>query len=78
MENKTLELMEKMYSEMQLGFSELRHDITEVKQRVINIENDHGKKLSALFDVYKQKSDKLDRIQEEVSKHEEIILRRVK
>ncbi len=98
-ENKTLELMGKMYQEMQHGFSELRHDIdgikedvagmkvdltgvkqdlTEVKQRVINIEIDHGKKLSALFDGYKQNSDKLDRIQEEVSKHEEIILRRVK
>ena len=127
LENKTLELMEKIYKEMQHGFSELRHDIdgikedvsgmkvelagvkedvsgmkvelagvkedvsgmkveltgvkqelTEVKQRVINIENNHGKKLSALFDGYKQNSDKLDRIQEEVSKHEEIILRRVK
>ena len=35
-------------------------------------------KIDSLFDGYKQNSDKLDRIEEEVSKHEEIILRRIK
>ncbi len=36
------------------------------------------KKLDTLFDGYKQNSDKLDRIEKEVSKQEEIILRRIK
>lgn len=49
-----------------------------VEKTVVHIENDHGQKLSALFDGYKQNSDKLDRIETEVSKHEEIILRRVR
>ena len=35
-------------------------------------------KIDALFDGYKQNADKLDRIEKEVSKHEEIILRRIK
>lgn len=56
----------------------LKSEVKEIKERVINIENDHGKKLTALFDGYKQNSDKLDRIQNEVSKHEEIIMRRIK
>ena len=42
------------------------------------IEQEHGKKLDVLFDGYKQNADKLDRIENEVSKHDEIILRRVR
>lgn len=41
------------------------------------MEQEHSKKLDTLFDGYRQNSDKLDRIAEEVSKHEEIILRRL-
>lgn len=50
----------------------------EVKKTNISIENDIKPKIDALFDGYKQNSDKLDRIEEEVSKHEEIILKRVR
>lgn len=75
--------------EMQKGFkavnekldnveTSLRAEIQEVKNTVVRIENDHGQKLNALFDGYKQNSDKLDRIETEVSKHEEIILRRIR
>ncbi|MDD2234540.1 MAG: hypothetical protein PHZ11_08095 [Desulfitobacteriaceae bacterium] len=49
-----------------------------VEKSVMLIENDHGRKLDALFDGYKQNAEKLTRIEEEVSKHEEIILRRVR
>ena len=83
------EFMTKMYSdldgkisnmnkEMQEGFKEVREEIKETKDRVIIIEQEHGKKLDALFDGYKQNSEKLDRIKKEVSRHEEIILRRIK
>lgn len=44
----------------------------------VRIENDHGQKLDALFDGYKQNADRLDRIESEVTRHEDIILRRVK
>ena len=83
------EFMAKMYGdlngridsigkEMQEGFKEVKSEIKETKNKVILIEQEHGKKLDALFDGYKQNSDKLDRIEEEVSKHEEMILRKIK
>ena len=56
----------------------LENEVKETKNKVILIEQEHGKKLDALFDGYKQNSDKLDRIEEEVSKHEEIIVRRIR
>ena len=79
------EFMTKMYSEMQEGFKgvdsridNLENEVRETKNKVIAIEQEHGKKLDALFDGHKQNADKLDRIEREVSKHEEIILRRIK
>ena len=80
---------EDVYKEMQKGFenvneridnveTSLRAEIQEVKNTVVRIENDHGQKLSALFDGYKQNSDKLDRMEAEISKHEEFILKRVR
>ncbi len=53
-------------------------EIQEIKKTVIHIENDHGDRLKALFDGYVQNSEKLDRIETEVSRHEEVILRKVK
>lgn len=44
----------------------------------IRIEQNHGQKLDALFDGYKQNASRLDRIEAEVTKQEEIIMRRVK
>ncbi len=80
-EEKILNLLEKVYIDLQetkLDLKETKQDLKEVKKTVLHIENDHGQKLSALFDGYKQNSDKLDRIEAEVSKHEEIILRRIR
>ena len=51
---------------------------TEVSKTNMTIEHDMQPKLSALFDGYKQNAEKLDRIENEVSKHEEIIWKRVK
>ncbi len=53
-------------------------ELKSLKHVVTKIENDHGKKLDALFDGYKQINDRLDRIETEVSKHEEVILKRVR
>jgi len=85
MEDKTFQLLEKMYSEMKEGFAKVDERFTEIDERlktvertVLRIESDHEQKLQALFDGYIQNSEKLDRIQEEVSKHEEVIIRRVK
>jgi len=52
-------------------------DLASVKETVVRIENEHGQQLRALFDGQQQNSEMLDRIAIEVSRHEEIILRRV-
>jgi predicted nucleic acid-binding Zn-ribbon protein len=86
MENEKLfEFMEKMYADLKgeigtlkLGQEDLKKEVSEIKKTVIKIEDDHGKKLETLFDGYKQNSEQLNRIETEVSKHEEVILKRVK
>ena len=59
-------------------FKELKSDVSSIKKIVLHIEQDHGQKLEALFDGYKQNTEKLNRIEAEVAKHEEVIIRRVK
>ncbi|HSH34713.1 hypothetical protein [Schnuerera sp.] len=79
---RLFEFMTKMYGEMQEMKVEMQEGFREVKYEVkkTNTKIDHEvmPKIDALFDGHKQNSDKLDRIEEEVSKHEEIILRRIK
>lgn len=62
--------------------STLKEDVSGLKQQVtrleISIEHDIKPKVSALFDGYKQNSEQLTHIAEEVAKHEEVIIRRVK
>lgn len=86
MDNEQLfELMSKMYGEMQEGFKGVKDEfkgvnerLDKIEDRVTVIEQDHGKKIDLLFDGYKQNAQILDRIEQEVSKHEEVIIRRVK
>jgi len=56
----------------------VKADLGSVKAIVIKIEHDHGQKLGALFDGHKHILDRLERVEAQVSKHEEIIFRRVK
>ena len=56
----------------------LETKVKHIDNKVTIIEQEHGKKLTALFDGYTQNAQKLDNIQEEVSKHEEVILKRIK
>jgi len=82
MENEKLfELMEKMYVELKDIKKEVKcntENINSVEKTVMRIENDHGKRLEAFFDGYKQNAEQLNRIEKEVVMHEEVILRRVK
>lgn len=56
---------------------ELKDQVDSLKNIVIRVENDHGKKLQALFDGHAQLRNQLERIEEKVSEHEEIILKKV-
>ena len=57
---------------------ELKSTVSSINKTVIKIENEHGEKLSALFDGWKQNTEQLARIENEVSRHEEVILRKIK
>ena len=80
MEDKVFDLMEKMYAEMKQQFELVNKKLDEKadKTDIVKLENDLAPKIEALFDGYKQNTEKLDRIEKEVSKQEEIIMRRVK
>lgn len=58
--------------------SNVKSEVKDIKKMVIKIEHEHGQKIEALFDGYKQNTEKLDRIEQEVMKHQELIIRRVK
>jgi iron-sulfur cluster repair protein YtfE (RIC family) len=77
-ENKIFDLLTQMYKD----FTDFRQDTKEkldtLGNQVTKIELDHGKKLEALFDGYVQNTKLLEEIQDEVSKHEEVILKRIK
>ena len=76
---------QQLQTEMQEGFSAVNQKLSSLDKRlsfveksVIRIENDHGVMLKALFDGYQLNSEKLDRIEAEVARHDEFILRRLK
>lgn len=52
MDDKIFELLEKMYSDIKKRFDA-------VDGHIIRLENEHGHKLDALFDGYKQSYEKL-------------------
>ncbi|MPN48006.1 hypothetical protein SDC9_195610 [bioreactor metagenome] len=61
------------------GLSTRMEAVERTTQRTeLMIENEIKPKIEALFDGYFQNSDKLDRIEKEVSRQEEVILRKVK
>ncbi len=85
MEERILEILTQMYSDlngkmdkMQGQMDSMHTDLNDLKKVVFRIETEHGKKLDALFDGYKQNADRLDRIEAQVSKQEEFIIKRVK
>lgn len=59
MEDKTFELLSKMYSEMQQGFKEVRKDIVRIEDKLEN-------NSKTLFDGYKQVYEKLTVIENKV------------
>ncbi len=76
-------------SELKEGQNTLTQDVSELKEGQkkvenevrktnVTIENDIKPKVTALFDGYTQTNNKLDRIEKEVSRHEEVIIRKIK
>lgn len=80
LEDKVFELLTKMYSETTEQFKEVKRKLDEKadKSDIVRMENELNPKVNALFDGYKQHTDILERIEKEVSRQDEIIMRRIK
>jgi archaellum component FlaC len=68
----------KQVGDLNQKVDEIDKRVGNIEKIVTGIESNHGQKLEALFDAYKQHTDILERVEKEVSKQEEIIMRRVK
>lgn len=80
MDERIFEFMTKMYPEIKQQFDVVNKKLDEKSDKtdIIKLENDLVPQIEALFDGYKQNAEKLDHIEKQVSKQEEIILRRIK
>jgi len=74
------ELLTKMYSDMAEQFKEINRKLDNKadKNDIIRLENELNPKVQALFDGYKQHTDILDRIEKEITRQDEFIIKRVK
>lgn len=77
--------MEKMYSDFSEKFNKidekfdkLENKVDKVGNQVTKLEHELKKDISALYDGYKQNTEQLNRIESEVTKHDEIIFRKIK
>lgn len=86
-DRELLEMVAAQVSNLTISMDTLKKDMNEVKIKldpkadktdIVRLENNFGPKVETLFDGYKQNTEQLNRIEEEVKKHDEIILRRVK
>ncbi len=70
MENKTFELLEKMYSDIQSRFDIMGNEIKEVRKEMQNgfvrLENKMDENHKALYDGYKQNSEAITEIREDI------------
>lgn len=82
MDEKVFELMTKMYSEFTEYRKETNEKFVDLKEQVnktnLVIEHDIKPTLGALLDGYKQNAEKLGRIESEVTRHDEFIMKRIK
>ena len=77
MEDKTFQLIEKMYNEMQNGFREVRKDIVrldkkiddkvdDVRQDIVRLENKMDENHKAFYGRYKRNGEAITEIREDI------------
>ena len=76
--NEISSVNQELSNEISSVKQELSNEIRTVSNHVLKLENDLYTRTEALFDGYRQNTETLERIEKEVSKQEEIIMRRVK
>jgi len=88
-EDKVFSLLEKMYVEFNGKFEKMDQRFDKIDQRFhglehriekleLKVENDISQKIEVLFDGQKQMVAQLNRIEEKVDQHDEIIIKRIK
>lgn len=81
-EDKVFNLLEKMYIEFNGKFKKIDQRFDGLEQRIgkleLKVENDISQKIEVLFDGQKQMVAQLNRIEEKVDQHDEIIIKRIK
>jgi phage-related minor tail protein len=73
LEEKVLNLIEKMYSEMQQGFKELKDEQKRLGNQMTKIENDLKPKIEAALDGYGVIYEKIGVIENKVAEIAEIV-----
>jgi hypothetical protein len=56
----------------------LQSEVKTIGNQIVKLENDLKPKIEAALDGYKQNTDILERIEKEVTRQDEIIMRRIK
>lgn len=81
-DRELLEYVAAQVGKLTQDVGEIKEGQKDVSKRVTKVEtmleNEVNTKLEALLDGYMQNTEKIDRIEKEVTKQEEIIMRRVK
>ncbi len=88
-EDKVFNLLEKMYVDFNGKFEKIDQRLDKMDQRFdglehrigkleIKVENNISQKIEVLFDGQKQMMAQLNRIEEKVDQHDEIIIKRIK
>ena len=70
--------LDKKVDRLDIKVDRLDKKVDNLQTIVVKIENEHGQKLDALFDGYTLNSEKLDRVEKAVARHEEAALTKVK
>jgi len=69
MDNKVLELLQRVYERVDsidTDVKELKTEVAGLRKDVLRIETDHGTNLVALFDGYKANTESINRLETEV------------
>ncbi|MDD4001000.1 MAG: hypothetical protein PHX62_08960 [Bacilli bacterium] len=79
---KMFDLLEKFYGEFNKFQNETKAELAELKDKTtkieLSIETDINPKIQALLDGHVNHSEQLSRIEKEVTRQDEIIMRRIK
>jgi hypothetical protein len=78
MDDKIYDLLEKVYLEVKQNSNDIKTIQNQVNKTNIILENDVKPKIQVLFEGYETHTRLLEDIRDEVARHEEVIIKRVK